>query len=318
MSLSPRPSVPTEVLDLQLPSGRLRAERFGAASAPLVLALPGLSANLRSFDFLAERLAGDDLQLVAVDLRGRGRSEVTRPGTYGWMNHARDVLALADALGAERFSILGQSMGGAVAMSCASLEAARIERIVLLDVCGRPDDTSVIPIGAAVDRLGAVYPSVEEYIGLVRQLGTIEPWSEYWERYFRYELTEVDGGVSARSNRQAVMEDAAFGAGAFAFGDDSGVYALWRHLTMPVLLVRAARELLPGFGHIVPAADRDRLLREVPTASAVDVDANHYTVNTDEASAAAIAVFFGLDEVNATGRAMRTATTAQVASTQQS
>jgi len=318
MTLSLRPSVPTEELDLRLPSGRFRAERFGAAGAPLVLGLPGLSANLRSFDFLGERLGGDDLQLVAVDLRGRGHSEVTPPGTYGWVNHAKDVLAIADALGASRFSIIGQSMGGAVAMACAMLDAARIERIVLLDICGRPDESSVIPIGAAVNRLGAVYPSVDAYIGLVRQLGTIEPWSEYWERYFHYELTEADGGVTARSDRQAVMEDAAFGAGAFAFGDDSGVYALWKHLTMPVLLVRAARELLTGYGHIVPVADRARLLREVATATAVDVAANHYTVNTDAASATAIAVFFGLDEVNATGRGVRTRPSVPVASTQPS
>jgi|GEM_PF-6678226 len=48
---------------------------------------------------LAERLAGDTLQLVAIDLRGRGRSEVTGPGSYGWRNHARDVLGVADAVG---------------------------------------------------------------------------------------------------------------------------------------------------------------------------------------------------------------------------
>ena len=291
-------------LDLQLASGRFHAERFGSPDAPLALCLPGLSANLRSFDFLCERLAGDELQLVSVDLRGRGRSEVTPPGTYGWVNHARDVLAIADALGAPRFSILGQSMGGAVAMTCAFLDATRVERIVLLDICGRPDDSSVVPIAAAVSRLGAVYPSVEAYLELVRQLGTIEPWSEYWERYFRYELVEVEaGGVTARSDRQAVLEDAAFGAGTFAFGEDAGVYSLWKHLSMPVLLVRAARELLSGFGHIVPAADRDRLLAAVTKATAVDVDANHYTVNTDPATAAAIARFFGLEEVSTTGRA---------------
>lgn len=53
--------------------------------------MPGLSANLCGFDRLAERLAGDTLHLVAIDLRGRGRSEVTGAGTYGWCNQARDV-----------------------------------------------------------------------------------------------------------------------------------------------------------------------------------------------------------------------------------
>jgi pimeloyl-ACP methyl ester carboxylesterase len=48
-----------------------------------VVCVPGLSANLCGFDRLAERLAGEALQLVAIDLRGRGRSEVTGPGSYG-------------------------------------------------------------------------------------------------------------------------------------------------------------------------------------------------------------------------------------------
>ena len=84
--------------DVPLESGRLRVRRWGAADAPAVVCVPGLSANLCGFDRLAERLAGDTLQLVAIDLRGRGRSEVTGAGTYGWRNHARDVLGVADAV----------------------------------------------------------------------------------------------------------------------------------------------------------------------------------------------------------------------------
>ena len=81
-----------EDFDIPLKSGRLRVRRWGAAGAAAVVCVPGLSANLCGFDRLAERLAGDTLQFVAIDLRGRGRSEVTGAGTYGWRNHARDVL----------------------------------------------------------------------------------------------------------------------------------------------------------------------------------------------------------------------------------
>jgi len=80
-----------EDCDIPLQSGRLRVRRWGAADAPAVLCVPGLSANLCGFDRLAEQLAGDTLRLVAIDLRGRGRSEVTGAGTYGWRHHARDV-----------------------------------------------------------------------------------------------------------------------------------------------------------------------------------------------------------------------------------
>ncbi len=266
--------------DLDLRCGRIHARRHGRRGAPLLLCVPGLSANLASFDFIGERIAGEARCAVAVDLRGRGRSEVTGPGTYGWRAHARDVLDVADQLGARSFCIAGHSMGGLVAMAAAAQAADRLQAVVLLDICGVPDPASEAPIAGSVRRLGAVYPSLDDYLGLVRGLGVIEPWSEYWDRYFRYELEEVEGGVRARTDRAAVLEDAAFGAGAFAFGDHAGVYALWPSLTMPVLLARAAREILPGFGYIVTARDRDRFRAEVRSSTVVEIDANHYTVAT--------------------------------------
>src|SRR5438105_13913794 len=122
-------------LGLHLPSGRLHAQRFGAATAPLVLCLPGLTANMKSFDFLGERLGSDNLQVVALDLRGRGKSDLTPPGSYGMESHARDVFAAADALSFDRFSLIGHSMGAAVALTAVRLgDRRRIERVVLIDL----------------------------------------------------------------------------------------------------------------------------------------------------------------------------------------
>ena len=293
MSVEPKVAVGEE-FDLQIPSGRLHAKRYGPAKGGLVLAAPGLSANLVSFDFLGERLGPLGMNLVALDLRGRGKSDVTPVGTYGWRSHAADLIAAAKELGHERFSVLGQSMGGAVAMTCAWLHPGALERVVLLDICGVPDEKSLLAIGASVARLGTVYPSIEQYLELLQSMHMIEPWSEYWERYFRYELQPTEGGVTSRSNRQAVLEDSAWGAGAAGFGDASGIYGLWKHLDMPVLLLRASQEILPGFGRIVSDRDRERFAQEVATAKVVDVDGNHFTVNTHEDSAKAIASFFGL------------------------
>lgn len=274
--------------DLQLPSGRLHAKRFGSPEAPLALCLPGLSANLVSFDYIAERLAGERLQVVALDLRGRGRSEVTPPGSYGWPAHARDAFAAATALGAERFSLIGHSMGGAVVMEAAGQDPGRLERVVLIDVAGTPEAATVAAISSAVNRLGTVFPSVDFFLEALRGLGTIDPWSEYWERYYRYELEPVEGGVRSSSDRAAVLED-------YAYGESHEAYPLWPGLTMPVLLLYATREILPGMGHIVSTTDRSRFPREVPTAIVADVDANHYTVATSDGSVAAIRRFFGLD-----------------------
>jgi len=276
--------------DVTLPSGRLHAKRWGAPEAPLVLCVPGLSANLMSFEFLGEQLALP-VQLVAVDLRGRGKSDVTEPGTYGWVNHAADLFGVADSLGSPTFTLIGHSMGAAVAMAAAAQDANRLDRLVLVDACGTPDASTAGPIGVSVARLGAVHPSVEGYLELARKLGVIDPWSEYWERYYRYELEPVEGGVAARTSRAAVMEDVLFGSGAFAFGDAAGVYGLWRSLTMPVLLLRASREMLPGSGFILSRRDRERFPTMVPTATVVDIDANHYTIATSDAAVAAIREF---------------------------
>lgn len=256
-----------------------------------MLAVPGLSANLISFDFLGEHLDLDAVQMVAVDLRGRGKSDVTQPGSYGWVNHANDLFEIADHLGAGSFTVLGHSMGAAVAMAAAAHDASRIQRLVLVDLCGVPDPSTAVPIGASVARLGAVYPSVDVYLDQIKAIGLIRPWDEYWDRYFRYELQAVDGGVTTRTSRAAVMEDAVFAAGAFAFGDQAGMYGLWSSLTMPVLLLRASREMFPGTGFIVSQRDRDRFPDQVRGAVAVDIDANHYTIATSRDAATAIARF---------------------------
>ena len=230
---------------------------------------------------------------MAIDLRGRGLSDVTEPGSYGWVNHAADIFEVADLLGAERFSLIGHSMGGAVTMAAAAQDASRIDRMVLIDVCGIPDPTTAGPIGASVARLGALYPSADAYIAQVKGVGLIEPWNDYWERYLRYELQPVEGGFATRTSRAAVTEDSLFGAGAFAFGDRAGIYGLWHSLTMPVLLLRATREMFQGTGFIVSERDRERFPQMVTDATAVDIDANHYTIATNDSTAAAIAQFLG-------------------------
>jgi 3-oxoadipate enol-lactonase len=277
--------------DISLESGRLRVRRWGAADAPAVICVPGLSANLCGFDRLAERLAGDTLQLVAVDLRGHGRSEVTGAGTYGWRNHARDMLAIADAVGAPSFAIIGQSSGAAIAMTCAQLQPSRVERLVLIDLAGIPDERSGGPVFAMVNQLGTVYPSAQAAITLVKQIGLIPEWDKYWDRYFLYDLREVNGGVASGTNRGAVLEDLGYGNAMYSSAPEAPIHALWDAITMPALVLRARQEILPGFGSILPAAEAERFAAAVPSARVVEIDANHYTITMHDDSIAAIGAF---------------------------
>ncbi len=109
-------TTPARAIELDLSSGRIRAHRFGPDDGKLTLCVHGLSANSRSYDYLGPELAAHGRSVVAIDLRGRGWSAITGLGTYGWSNHARDVLAVATALGAERFEYVGHSMGAFIGL----------------------------------------------------------------------------------------------------------------------------------------------------------------------------------------------------------
>jgi pimeloyl-ACP methyl ester carboxylesterase len=251
--------------------------------APVVVGVHGLAGNGRVLDRVGERLGRAGMQFVAMDLRGRGRSEATGPGTYGWENHALDVFAVADALGAERFSVVGQSMGGAVAMKAAELDTrdrqaeGRLEAVVLVDIAGRVDPGVGPVIAEVIAGLDEVHGSVDDYLAAVRAQGLVEPWSEHWDRCYRYGLERSDQGVRSSTDPEAVAEDRRY-----TLTQDP--YERWKHLTMPTLLVRATRELRPGAGFVVPADDKARFLREVPRGTIVEVDANHLTaVAHDEA-----------------------------------
>ena len=274
------------MMEINAPGGRLHAELAGPPDGRLVVLLPGLTANLRGFDVVGARLAAAGFRAAALDLRGRGQSDITPPGTYGWPSHARDVAAAATALGRERFSLAGWSMGAFVSMQVAALAPERLERVVLIDACSPPSADVLTLIRLAVDRLGAVVPSADEYLARMRALPTIERWSGFWERYFSYELVPVPGGVRARTGRDAVLED-------LAYGDAHDPRDLWPALTMPVLLLRAARPLVPGGPFLVTASDVEELQRRVRGVQVVEIDANHYGIAAAPEAAEAVVRFLG-------------------------
>ena len=271
---------------LLLRSGEVACEVSGDESGRLVVGIPGLSANLRSFDVVYEALDGARHRKVAFDPRGRGRSSRSGPGTYGWPSHAADVIEIADQLGAGAFDVIGWSMGAWIAMVVAQMAPGRVRRAVLIDAAGVPEETAKVPVYAGLDRLASVFPSREAFLGLAGSLPHYQPW-EPWRRLFEYELVDVEGGVSFRTQKDAPWEDEQY-----RLSQDP--YRLWAALTMPALLVRAARQIPPSFGYILTKEDYQRFLREVPGSRGMEIEANHYTVGMDAGAAQAIAAF--LDE----------------------
>ena len=105
---------------------------WGAPDGLPVLALHGWQDNAASFSVLAPLLSG--CRIVAPDLPGHGRSE-HRPqqGGYHIWEDLPDLLALVDALGWPRFSLLGHSRGAIISMLFAVAAADRVRRVAALD-----------------------------------------------------------------------------------------------------------------------------------------------------------------------------------------
>src|ERR1700755_267597 len=179
--------------DIDLTSGRVHAQRFGGPAASLLLAVHGLSANMHGFDYLAPRLvAGGDRQVVALDLRGRGGSEVTPAGTYGLRSHARDVFEVATALGHDQFDWVGWSLGALMGIVAADMEPGRIRSLGLIDHAGRSDDQGVAAVVSGLDRLEVDLPDVAEYVAHVETVSPIRPFTDFWRRFYAYEFRRTD------------------------------------------------------------------------------------------------------------------------------
>lgn len=275
-------------LEVVVPEGIVRGTVW-EGPGPLVLCLPGIAANHRSFDAVAGALGGER-RVAAVDLRGRGASPATEPGSYGWVRHAGDALAVAAALERGPVCLVGHSMGAYVAMQAAALAPDAVERIVLIDGAGAPEGAALRSIVSAGRTVGRKFASADAYVAAMRHHGVIEPWSDTWDASLRYDVEPgrrgLRQGVRLRTSRAAVLEDALYGA-------THDPRDLWSALTVPVLLVRATVPLRPHGGLVVPAGDVDALSFALPRLTAVDVRANHYGVVAHPDTLAAVRSFVG-------------------------
>ena len=108
--------------EVRLPGGpRLALRRAAGPRRPFLL-VHGLASNARLWDGVGRRLARAGHEVVAVDLRGHGRSEETRDG-YSTGTAADDLAALCAALdltGARAPIAAGQSWGGNVVLDLAA------------------------------------------------------------------------------------------------------------------------------------------------------------------------------------------------------
>lgn len=281
------PSAFTQETEQQLPGVALHYQTWGAPNPErTVLLIHGLTANHKTWALLGPHLADAGYYVIAPDLRGRGLSGKPAQG-YGVAFHAADLLALLDALTIREVDIVGHSLGSVIGMYLAAVYPARVRKLTLIDAGGKiPDDTAQA-LAPSVSRLGMIYPSLDAYLALMRQLPMITEWTPLWEEYFRYDVqAHPDGTVSSRVPKAAIEEESL--ALALARAE-----ALPDLIHKPTLLVRATVGLLgPDRGFILARDEAERVRDAIAGCQLVEIaDTNHYTVVTVPAFAEVVGAF---------------------------
>ena len=77
-------------------------------------------------------LLADRYRLVSFDMRGYRRSDIPA-AEFAWSLDllSDDILAVADAAGAERFHLVGESIGGTIALLCAANNPGRVDSLTV-------------------------------------------------------------------------------------------------------------------------------------------------------------------------------------------
>lgn len=153
--MSAAPGEVTEDLRVQhlVVHGHRRAYRR-AGRGPVLLLLHGLGCDSSSWLPVMPRLA-ERFTVIAPDLLGHGQSDKPRAdySMGGYANGMRDLLTL---LGIDRVTVVGHSLGGAVAMQFAYQFPERTERMGLLGPGGMGPEVSWLVRALTLPGAGSV------------------------------------------------------------------------------------------------------------------------------------------------------------------
>ena len=239
-----------------------------------LLCIHGLSANCHAWDSMAAALAPSHC-VLAMDLRGRGLSE-SPPSGYSVWHHCEDIRCVLEDMKLDRIILVGHSLGAVIALTYAAQYPAWVERLILVDGGGKLSKAQTERVFAGIkpslERLGRVYPSLEEYIKSMQSAPFLHPWSKEMEAYFRYDVEETLEGVQPRVQPACIAEE-------IQNLQKTDVTRLYPQIACPTLILRAARGMLAKNDILLPPNAVKRMIKQIPNARRLDIKGvNHYTI----------------------------------------
>lgn len=266
---------------------RWPAEGPGATPA---VAAHGITANGLAWGRLAATLP--ELDLIAPDLRGRGRSRDVG-GPYSMGAHADDLVRTMDHLEVDRGLLLGHSMGAWAATVAAARYPDRFSGVVLVDGglgFPLPPDTDLDALleailGPAMTKLRTTFASREEFLAPWHKHPSFEGlWSPEVQAYLERDIIGSEPELRSACRIEAVRDDAADEL------QNPDVVSAIHRLPMPATFLYAERGLL---NEPVGLYRPDVVGAAFPDDSGVSrvyvSDVNHYSILVGDRGIAAVA-----------------------------
>jgi pimeloyl-ACP methyl ester carboxylesterase len=241
--------------------------------SPPIVMLHGLSANANCFAGLIAAGLSPTFRVIAPDLRGRGKTDKPATG-YTMADHARDVLALLDALGLERVVLAGHSFGGYVSIYIASHFPERVDKLIVIDAAITLNPRVGELLKPSLDRLTRISPSVDAYLAEARDAPHLAGfWDDSIEQYFRAEIQENPDGTAQSATSASAIGQAMVGLRSEPW------FELVKSVKQPVLFLNAVGAYgPPGTPALVEPEYARATADAFPNVRYVVVPGNHMTM----------------------------------------
>lgn len=255
---------------------RLRFERIetpnhelstlSAGAGDPVVCIHGLGGTKASFMPTVRALAPHGYRVIALDLPGFGDSHKPRNAAYDASWFAGAVLELLDALEIERAHLIGNSMGGRVAIEKSLSVPHRVEKVVLLSpsLAWLRERQWKWLLQLPLPRLGLIQPTPRWAVEpIVRRLvpGGDHGWAAAGvDEFLRSFLTPNGRFAFYESARNIYMDEP---------NGDGGFWPRLRALSHDAMFVWGRHDTL------VPIAFMKHVERALPEARHVELDCGH-------------------------------------------
>ena len=230
---------------------------WGGSGTPVVV-LHGVGSQGHTWDTFA-REAKDTYHVYALDQRGFGDSDHAPDANYGTTAFANDLKGFVDALGLDKFQLIGHSMGGHNSMAFVARNPGRASKLIVVDLA--PGSRS----GAGAASQQNEFDSVEELVKIQAAANPQMP------------LDQVQ--LLAETNTKQLAN------GKLGWKRDAALPASWQaedlweevaKIDVPVLVMRGS--ITRAFS----AEDAERMTKTIPNSTFIEFEGAGHSIQADQ------------------------------------